>query len=59
MEKTQYIAKTFAGLEDLLVKELADLGAEKIEKLTRAVAFEGDMELLYRANLSLRTALRG
>ena len=58
MEKTQYIAKTFAGLEDLLVKELADLGAEKIEKLTRAVAFEGDMELLYRANLSLRTALR-
>lgn len=58
MEKTQYIAKTFAGLEDLLVQELVDLGAENIKKLTRAVSFEADLELLYRANLSLRTALR-
>lgn len=51
------IAKTMFGLEDVLAKELEQLGAQKIEKLRRAVSFEGDMVLLYRANYCLRTAL--
>ena len=57
-EKRQYIAKTFFGLEDLLVQELSDLGASDIEKGSRAVSFKGDQKLLYKANLCLRTAIR-
>ncbi|MCB0570313.1 MAG: class I SAM-dependent RNA methyltransferase [Phaeodactylibacter sp.] len=52
------IAKTMAGLEGVLAEELRQLGALQIEPLIRAVAFEGDKRLLYRANLELRTALR-
>lgn len=47
-----------AGLEPVLVKELEQLGAERIVALKRAVSFEGDKRLLYRANLELHTALR-
>lgn len=53
-----YIAKTFYGLEEILVKELTDLGAENIKPLTRGVEFSGDQGLLYRANYELRTAAR-
>lgn len=52
------IAKTLAGLEAVLTKELEGLGAQNIEPLNRAVAFEGDLAMMYRANLELRTALR-
>ena len=52
------IAKTFAGLEAVLTEELRALGAHRVEPGTRAVTFEGDSALLYRANLWLRTALR-
>ncbi|MDR0971439.1 MAG: class I SAM-dependent RNA methyltransferase [Bacteroidales bacterium] len=51
------IAKTFFGLEDVLVKELENLGAKDIEKISRAVAFSGDMTMLYKANYLLRTAI--
>ena len=51
------IAKTMFGLEEVLAKELEAIGAENIEILRRAVSFEGDMVLLYRANYCLRTAL--
>jgi len=54
----KYIAKTFAGLEQLLAQELTDIGASNIEILTRAVAFEAEDALLYKANMCLRTALR-
>lgn len=54
----EYVVKTFAGLEDVLAKELKDLGAAKVEKGRRAVSFSGDKRMLYKANLSLRTALR-
>ncbi len=54
----KYIAKTFAGLEQLLAQELHDIGASDIQILTRAVAFEADDALLYKANMCLRTALR-
>lgn len=52
------IAQTMFGLEDILIKELTDLGAQQIEKHNRAVGFVGDMGFMYRANLCLRTALR-
>jgi putative N6-adenine-specific DNA methylase len=57
-KKKLYIAKTMQGLEDLLAKELQSLGATHIHTLRRAVEFKGDLRLLYRANLELRTALR-
>ena len=54
----ELLAKTFAGLEPVLAKELEDLGAENVKQLKRAVSFEGDHKTLYRANLELHTALR-
>lgn len=52
------IAKTFKGLEEVLAQELTGLGADKVEIQRRAVSFEGDKALLYKANLHLRTASR-
>lgn len=54
----QYLAKTLAGLEEILVKEIEDLGGQNIEQHHRAVSFEADLETLYRINLWSRTALR-
>ena len=50
-------AKTMKGLEPVLAKELAELGATNIEIGTRAVMFEGDQKVMYRANFECRTAL--
>ena len=52
------IAKTFAGLEDLLAKELIELGADDVEKGIRMVSFTGDKAMLYKANFCLRTAVK-
>lgn len=52
------VAKTPFGLEDILIREIESIGGQNIEKLNRAVSFEGDKKLLYKANLHLRTALR-
>lgn len=52
------IAKTFKGLEAVLAKELVELGADNVQIERRAVSFTGNMETLYRANFSLRTASR-
>jgi putative N6-adenine-specific DNA methylase len=52
------IAKTFEGLEEVLAKELSDLGAEEIGLLKRGIEFKGDKKLLYKANYTCRTALR-
>ncbi len=57
-EKFEMVAKTFQGLEDVLAEELRDLGAENVEPGRRMVSFEGDLEMLYKANLCCRTALR-
>jgi|GEM_PF-16557 len=51
------IAKTFEGLEGVLAAELQSLGALNIQELRRAVSFEGDLKLMYEANLWLRTAI--
>lgn len=53
-----FIAKTFAGLEDVLFEELTQLGALNCKKLNRSVQFEGDIKLMYRVNYFCRTALR-
>ncbi len=53
-----YIVKTAAGLESVLASELRDIGAAAVRELKRAVAFDGDQRMLYRANYELRTALR-
>ncbi len=57
-EQFEMVAKTFQGLEEILAEELKNLGATNIETGRRMVSFEGDLELLYKANLCCRTALR-
>jgi putative N6-adenine-specific DNA methylase len=56
--KFEMIAKTFMGLEHVLAKELKELGADNVHVGRRMVSFEGDKELMYRANFSLHTAIR-
>ena len=56
-EKFKMVAKTMVSLEEVLADELREMGAENVTVLNRAVEFEGDMRLLYRANYSCRTAL--
>jgi putative N6-adenine-specific DNA methylase len=53
----KFVAKTLYGLEAVLAGELGSLGASDIEKVNRAVTFNGDKSLLYRVNYSVRTAL--
>lgn len=50
--------RTTTGLEELLAEELHALGATEIFERRRLVTCEGDLKLLYRANLWLRTAIR-
>lgn len=52
------IAKTMAGLEDVLAEELIGLGANNLEIGKRMVSFEGDLALMYKANIQCWTALR-
>lgn len=52
------IAKTFFGFEEILAKELQQLGAQNVEMGTRMVSFVGDKGFMYKSNLALRTALK-
>ncbi|WP_350291411.1 THUMP domain-containing protein [uncultured Croceitalea sp.] len=52
------LAKTLYGFEPLLAKELRNLGASNVREGVRNVSFEGDTGFMYKANLSLRTALK-
>ncbi|MFY0480987.1 THUMP domain-containing class I SAM-dependent RNA methyltransferase [Flavobacterium sp. PLA-1-15] len=52
------VAKTFFGFEEILAKELQVLGAQDVEQGVRMVSFVGDKGFMYKANLSLRTALK-
>lgn len=54
----ELVAKTYFGLEEVLARELTELGADNIVIGRRMVSFSGDNALMYRANLSLRTAVR-
>ncbi len=57
-EMKDLIATTLYGLEQVLAEELEFLGARTVEVHNRAVSFEGDRGMMYRANVHLRTALR-
>ena len=57
-QEFELVAKTFQGLEEVLAKELTELGASDIEIGNRMVAFTGDKAMLYKANFCLRTAIR-
>lgn len=52
------VAKTLFGFEELLAKELKDLGAQNVKTGVRSVSFIGDKGFMYKANLCLRTAIR-
>jgi putative N6-adenine-specific DNA methylase len=51
------VAKTILGLEPVLAEELKALGAKNVEEQNRAVFFDGDNAMMYRANYHCRTAI--
>lgn len=57
-QEFELIAKTFMGLEPVLAKELALLGADNVQTGRRMVSFTGNKEMMYRANFQLHTAIR-
>jgi putative N6-adenine-specific DNA methylase len=57
-ENFKMIAKTLYGMEAVLADELRKLGAGNVREGVRCAFFEGDEGFMYKANLSLRTALR-
>ena len=52
------VAKTLFGFEEILAKELRNIGAQKVEIGNRMVSFYGDTGFMYKANLCLRTAIK-
>jgi len=54
----ELLASTLFGLENILAREIKSLGAKNIEVQNRAVKFTANTEIMYKANLNLRTALR-
>lgn len=52
------VAKTLYGFEELLARELRNLGAVNVKEGVRNVSFEGDTGFMYKANLCLRTAIK-
>lgn len=59
MEKNfKMVAKTLYGLEEILAKELRQLGASEVVIGTRNVSFMGDTGFMYKANLCCRTAIK-
>lgn len=57
-DELEIIAKTSFGLEDVLADEIKALGVNTTTKANRAVIFSGNLEILYKANLWLRSANR-
>ena len=49
---------TFFGLEEVLEKELHQLGGKDIVPFKRGVSVVGDLGFLYKINLCLHTALK-
>lgn len=52
------VAKTLFGFEEILAKELRNLGGGNVTEGIRSVSFEGDTGFMYKANLCLRTAIK-
>ncbi len=51
------VARTLAGLEEVLAEEIKQIGGNDVEIFNRAVEYKGDVRLLYKSNLWLRTAI--
>src|SRR5690242_12183427 len=58
MSEQRYFATCGRGIEPILAEELRGLGAAGVTPGRGGVHFAGGRELLYRANLWLRTAVR-
>ncbi len=58
MENYKLTAKTYSGLENILAEEIAKIGGKNIKPGLRAVFYDGDLEVIYKSNYYLRTALR-
>lgn len=58
MEQHTFIAKTAHGLEEVLATEIKNIGASVSKIGKRVVEFQGDVAMMYKANLHLRTAFR-
>jgi len=58
LENFKLAAKTFAGLEPVLAKEIKAIGGINVQEGRRIVFYEGDYELVYKSNYFLRSALR-
>lgn len=58
MTQERFFATCARGVEPVLADELRRLGAAEVAPGRGGVAFAGDLALLYRANLWLRTAIR-
>ncbi len=56
-KSNKILIKTLFGLEETLKDELLNIGVKSVKVLNRAVETEGDIELIYKCNLYLRTAL--
>jgi putative N6-adenine-specific DNA methylase len=54
----RYFAVSARGIESVTAAELERLGAQEVRPVSGGVHFSGDMRLLYRASLWLRTASR-
>ena len=52
------VAKTLYGFEEILSKELRNLGGVDVKEGVRNVSFYGDTGFMYKANLCLRTAIK-
>ncbi len=52
------VAKTLFGFEEILAKEIRNLGGGNVVEGVRSVSFEGDTGFMYKANLCLRTAIK-
>ncbi|HCT31317.1 MAG TPA: RNA methyltransferase [Bacteroidales bacterium] len=57
-DKFELIAKTHQGLEGVLAEELRLIGADEISISPKTISFKGDKEMMYKANIQLRTATR-
>ena len=57
-ENFKMVAKTLFGFEELLAKELTQLGARDVKIGVRNVSFAGDKGFMYKCNLALRTATK-
>lgn len=58
MKEYKLIAKTFFGLEEVLANEIKNIGGRNVNIGGRAVYYDGDLEIIYKSNYYLRTAIR-